>query len=66
MNEQQILFAKNTIAHRKDEIAQLEEKIANPRSRPSRNEERQKAIECFKADISNSLKRLFDAGVISI
>ncbi|HGM5074154.1 hypothetical protein [Serratia marcescens] len=66
MNEQQILFAKNVIAHRKAEIAQLEEKIANPRSRPFKNEERRKAIELFKADISNSLKRLFDAGVISI
>ncbi|ALD42904.1 hypothetical protein AN479_23670 [Serratia marcescens] len=66
MNQQQILFAKNVIAHRKTEIAQLEKQIANPRSRPSKNEERRKAIECFKADISNSLKRLFDAGVIII
>ena len=38
MNEQQILFAKNVIAHRKAEIAQLEEKIANPRYRPFKNE----------------------------
>lgn len=66
MNAQQILLTKNSIREYQSIIVKMETDLANPRARPHKNAERAKAIAELNEVIGAALKRLFDAGVITL